>query len=362
MSRINSPLMLVGSVPLATSEEVLAAASDEIGGLVAALPDGETGYRTNWINYQAYFVHHLHPDIETLQRPAALDGVLQWNPSGFHDLWNFKVKPGVEKVEYGDLFYASAAIQSYVAFRDLRDVGRIPPGARFQVSLPTAPGGILAFFRADGNDYYRVRDSYEEALTREISKVLEVVPPEDLAIQWDVCNEVMDIERAYPWLTGLEESAWERFERAVRVLGAAVPEGVLLGYHLCYGNLGGKHIVEPADLGIVTRMANIAVELSGRRVDWVHMPVPISRTDDAYFAPLADLRVPDAELFLGLIHGHDGVEGARQRFDAARRYVSGNLGAATACGFGRLPADHVRPLLRLHRQVADEVVSGAPSI
>ena len=164
----------------------------------------------------------------------------------------------------------------------------------------------------------------------------------------------MDNEGAYPWMP-TDDTAWDRFEQAIRVTGQIVPPDVLLGYHLCYGNLGGKHIVEPTDLGLLTRMANAAVALSGRTVDWVHMPVPISRDDDAYFAALADLKAPDSQLYLGLIHTADGVDGARRRIRAARRHASVDIGAATECGFGRLPAAAVRPLLRLHREVADEI-------
>lgn len=360
MSRVESPLMLVGSVPLGTTEEVLAVAADEIGGHVPALPDGETGYRTNWINYQAYFVHHPNPNLETVLRPEPVGGVMQWSPSGFHDLWNFRVKDGVDKASFGDLYYAEAAIRSYVAFEDLRQAGRIPDGVRFQVSLPTPPGGLYAFFRASGSDYYRVREGYEQAMIREVERIAATVPAEDLAIQWDVCNEVMDLEGVYPWLP-TDDTAWERYVQTIQGIGSAAPAEALLGYHFCYGNLGGKHIVEPTDLALLTRMANTAVAQSGRQVDWLHMPVPISRDDDAYFAPLADLAAPDSWLYLGLIHSDDGVDGARRRLDAARRHTPIGIGASTECGFGRLPEQAVRPLLALHREVAEEVLAPASS-
>lgn len=355
MSRVTSPLMLVGSLALDSTEAALAATSDVIGSHVAALPDGESGYRSNWVNYQAYFVHHPHPAIETIQRPPPLEGVPQWSPSGFHDLWNFRVRKGVTDVTYGDLFYAEAAVRSYTTFADLREEGRIPPGVRFQVSLPTPPGAIYAFFRADGSDYHRVRRGYERAMIREVERIVSAIPAPDLAIQWDVCNEVIDNEGGYPWMPD-DETAWDRYVETIRGIASAVPAQVLLGYHLCYGNLGGKHIVEPTDLGLLTRMANTAVAESGRPVDWLHMPVPISRDDDAYFAPLAALEAPDAHLFLGLIHSDDGLDGARRRLDTARRHAPTTLGASTECGFGRLPAAAVHPLLALHRDIADELL------
>jgi hypothetical protein len=66
------------------------------------------------------------------------------------------------------------------------------------------------------------------------------------------------------------------------------------------------------------------------------MPVPRHRDDDAYFAPLRDLDIGEAKLYLGLVHHTDGVEGARRRLATARKYITG-FGIATECGFGRRP-------------------------
>ena len=212
-----------------------------------------------------------------------------------------------------------------------------------------------SFFREDGHDYYKVRDGYTKAMGREIARILEVVPSGDLAIQWDVCTEVIDNEGAYPYLHS--ERAWQRFVETLDAIAPMVPQDVLLGLHLCYGDLGGRHIVEPKDLALLTRMANESVAHFDRPIDWVHMPVPIDRDDDdAYFAPLADLHVEDAQLFLGLIHPQDGMAGARRRLDAARRGISAKIGVSTECGFGRRDPSTVRPLLELHREFADEAL------
>jgi hypothetical protein len=84
----------------------------------------------------------------------------------------------------------------------------------------------------------------------------------------------------------------------------------------------------------------------------MHMPVPRDRSDDAYFAPLKGLRLePDTELYLGLIHLTDGVEGAKRRIAAAKRVVT-DFGVSTECGFGRRPPETIPRLLELHRDVA----------
>ena len=65
------------------------------------------------------------------------------------------------------------------------------------------------------------------------------------------------------------------------------------------------------------------------------MPVPIDRTDDAFYAPLENLRLhPGTELFLGLVHAQDGVEGSRRRIETAKKHAPA-FGIASECGISR---------------------------
>jgi hypothetical protein len=103
----------------------------------------------------------------------------------------------------------------------------------------------------------------------------------------------------------------------------------------------------------MTEKANALSRRVRRRVNWLHMPVPRDRHDDDYFAPLSDLSVgDDMEIYLGLVHFTDGVEGTRRRMAAADKVIS-TYGIATECGFGRRPPETVRPLLDLHRIIAE---------
>ena len=112
------------------------------------------------------------------------------------------------------------------------------------------------------------------------------------------------------------------------------------------------HVVEPQDLGLLVAFANDICAATRRRTNWIHMPVPRERHDDAYFAPLSNLQLkPGMRLFLGLVHQFDGLEGARRRIAAARRYDP-EFGVATECGMGRRKADDVPALLDLHHEVA----------
>jgi hypothetical protein len=346
MSGTGKEILLVGSVPLESAEEVLRTCSEKIGGYVSALPDGEVGERSIWVVCQAYRVFHEHPQIETLQRPEG------WAPSGYaEDMWSFRVRPDAGEVRFDDLRYATWAEASYATFRRLKDAGTIPAEVRFQVSLPT-PGGGVSFFFHDPRELAKVYAPYQDAMLREVEKIARAIPPKELAIQWDVCWEVLELAGAeLPWAL---PDPWPRFVDTLKALGPSVPPEARLGYHLCYADLGHQHYVQPKDLGICVRMANAIVEHSGRPVDWVHMPVPRDRDDDAYFAPLKDLAAGSTRIYLGLLHFTDGEEGARRRLATARRHLA-NFGLATECGFGRRAPETLPGLLDLHRTIASEM-------
>lgn len=86
-------------------------------------------------------------------------------------------------------------------------------------------------------------------------------------------------------------------------------------------------------------------------LQWFSMPVPNARDDDAYFEPLADLKLDaEATLYLGLVHHQDGVDGTQRRVDVARRHYS-QFGVSTECGMGRKPRELVATLLTIQREV-----------
>src|SRR3546814_15308841 len=66
--------------------------------------------------------------------------------------------------------------------------------------------------------------------------------------------------------------------------GNRVPMPVHLGYHLCYGDFRHKHGIEPRDMGNMVMIANALSQGLARPMNWIHMPVPRDRDEDAYFA------------------------------------------------------------------------------
>jgi hypothetical protein len=324
-------VLLVGSVPLGSAEEVFAACAHALGGQVKRLPDGETGPRTNWIAWQRALLG-ANPALKQL--PAA-------GPFPVFVLDPEHRGP----VIFGALGYAKAALESYAVFRRLREAGRIPAGLRFQVSLPTPLAVIAQYIEASAQS--AVEAPYSERLLAEAREIVGAIPHADLAVQWDVAVEFAVLE-------GIRrvhfQPVYEGVVERLRALRAAIPPAVEMGFHLCYGDSGGKHFKEPADTTLLVKIANAISTDSPRPIQWIHMPVPKERDDSAYFAPLKGLKLrPETRLFLGLVHPGDGIEGTRRRMAMAERFVK-DFGIATECGFGRRPPETIPGLLRVHAE------------
>ena len=195
-------------------------------------------------------------------------------------------------------------------------------------------------------------DPDSRTLAREAAAIARAIPARRLAIQWDVCMEVIACEGRLSVPGGKPREF--TFGQLAR-LCAMAPADAEVGIHLCYGDPGHKHIVEPGDARILTDLTNGIAEAAGRTLAWFHLPVPKQRHDATFFEPLKQLRLPpETQLYLGLVHFTDQEDGARRRVAAAREALP-DFGIATECGFGRRPAHTVVPLLELHERVAGEI-------
>ena len=332
---------LVGSVGLADAETVFAAVSETLGGLCPRIPDGETGERTNWIRWQ----RGTFARCDSLERVGRL-GHAQFRDGNERPV--FGMKPGVAPgdVDLGDLGYGDVALDSFAVFSRLRREGGIGEGCRFMVAVPTPMALIFSYVKAD--EQLALEPAVETALARDLDKIRAGIPADRLSVQFDVCLEVVGADGGVPLpYDDPVEGAAERIARLARLVDGEAEFGV----HLCYGDPGHKHLIEPADLGTSVAFANRIAERVARRVDFVHMPVPRGRADDGYFAPLADLALPaETRLILGLVHYTDGVDGSRARMAAADRFVE-SYDIATECGFGRRDPATIPELLRIHRDL-----------
>jgi len=97
MANTKPDVLLVGSVPRESAEEVFKTCSAILGDHLQALPDGEVGVRKTWIQCQAIGVFDKHPAIETVRRPqsADVDGLA----TDYTDNWIFRVRPGIHALE-----------------------------------------------------------------------------------------------------------------------------------------------------------------------------------------------------------------------------------------------------------------------
>ena len=336
---------LVGSIALDSVDEVFRTAGRLLGRRLKRIPDGEPGGRRLWISWQYPLLRSLPFLKPDTSRPNPTSGIL---PLGLVE--------GFERgeIRFPELGYSREARASYEDFAAARRRGDIAPGTRFQVSLPT-PFAVINPFIVP-NDTLAVEPAYEQAMLREVAAICAVIPHSDLCIQWDVCVEMVLWDGRWPFssnpFSDLHKEVMERMAR----LGAAVPGDVELGFHLCYGDWEAKHFVEPESTAKLVEFGNTLATTASRPIAYIHMPVPINRSDEAYFAPLSGLKLQShTELYLGLVH-QDGAEPTRVRVRAAAKYVP-NFGIATECGIARCRTPElVRKLLAIHAEVAAEPV------
>jgi hypothetical protein len=337
---------LIGSVPMASAEQVFETVSAALGARLARIPDGETGERGDWITW-------LEPVFAGNPALELSDEVFRVH-EGAAGRRRFRLKPGhsANDLRFANLFYADIAKRSYASFKKLKSAGKIPSGTRFQVDLVPAHS-VTWLFLVDAL-HAPVDPIYNEAVKREIDEIAAAIPHHELAIQFDVASAVFArLQRAQPSGYGRgKEEMLEAFGRILADLGDHVPAGIELLFHFCYGDANHRHSVEPIDMADMVEMANLLSRRIERPIQLIHMPVPRDRTDDAYFAPLRRLALrPGTELCLGLVHYTDGMEGAKRRLATARKFAE-SFSIATECGFGRRRPETIPELLRLHAAVA----------
>jgi hypothetical protein len=341
---------LVGSVPLASADDVFRTLTRVLGNRLSRMPDGETGERGRWIWWQRTMLER-HPAMEVDRETAPIE-IRQWDGSLLRRSELFRLRPGVnpDAVDF-DTGYAEAALDSWTRFEALRRAGVIAEGVSFQVCLPTPMSSAFMYVSPRSHDDYMC--AYERAMLRALAGIVSNIPAAELSIQWDICQEVLVFES---YFVSRPDDYKERVFALLARLGGAVPPGVELGYHLCYGSPADQHLVMPRDTAILTEIGNAIFAHAARPVDFLHLPVPRERDDVAYFTPLRDLRLPAAtRLYLGLIHWDDAA-GDRRRIDTARSVIP-SFGVASECGWGRTDPSRLPGLLESHRAAADYLMT-----
>jgi len=193
--RVRRPIVhLVGSIPLPDAESVFRAVSGAVGPHIRRLPDGETGIRKTWIKFLQDVLAE-NPAIEVAKDVAPFKFV-QWDGKLIREIPRLRLKRGVEP-DPGSFKtgYADMAIASWGLFDRLQNAGVIPPSVKFQISLPTPIAPTY------NNMVPADRRGLLPALTRhfigEVTKIAAAMPNDRIALQWDVCQEVLAWEGYY---------------------------------------------------------------------------------------------------------------------------------------------------------------------
>ncbi len=335
---------LIGSVGLEDAETVISTVADILGDCCTRIPDGETGDRGYWIRWQ----QSNFDGCDDLQ----VEVVTQTIP-GFKDKVErpfYRIKDGVDpaSIDLGELGYADEAIESHAIFKALKADGAISADVRFQVCFPSPMALVVGFIMPE--DQLKVEPAIIAAMKKDLAKLQAAIPADELAIQFDVCYEVVGHDGG-PKLP-YEDTVGESVKRVGHMCDE-VNSDVECGIHLCYGDPGHKHIIEPADLGTSVAFANGIIDAASRKITFMHMAVPKDRHDEAYFAPLNGLSMPvETRLILGLVHHTDGVEGSKARIATAEKFIA-DFDIATECGFGRRDPQTIPALLQIHRDLCD---------
>jgi hypothetical protein len=337
---------IVGSVPLADTEQVFTTLAGALGPALKRIPDGETGERLSWVGWLSC-VFATVPQLELTDETWAVH-----EAASRHKLYRLKPGADVGDIRFDTLPYGDFALQSYAVFKRLRDAGKIPPDTKFQVDFAPAQSAVRS--HVVDSLLLALEPMFNDAIRREIDRISAAIPHRDLAFQFDAASAVFNILQTgnFGRHGKTKDEAAANFTEILASLGNRVPADVDLLYHFCYGDNNHRHSVEPIDMGDMTDMANRLTRAVQRPINLIHMPVPRDRSDDAYFAPLKDLKLaPQTQIALGLVHLTGGLDGIKQRMATARRHL-GNFAIATECGFGRRKPETIADLLRLHAQAA----------
>ena len=345
MGSLRKNIHLVGSVPLADSAEVFETVCGAIGAHLRRIPDGETGNRKGWIGFQ-HDMLEAHPAV--MLDPAGRTVPIRDLKGGVsRENHLFVLNPDIplDEIDFLPLGYTTAALDSYAVFSAKQAAGVIPPETRFQVSLPTPFATGLLYFHPDAQTAYI--DLMKRALLQEMAQICAAIPPDKLAIQWDCCQEVLLAEHYFPadWTFDVAS-----LPPVLAELGEAVPAGVEVGYHFCYGSPVDEPLVVQKDMGVVVWFANQIAATMTRSLNFVHLPVSDPAAAEAFFAPLATLALaPETELYIGLINPRDPAGDSRRLAAAHKAYA--NFGLSTECGWGRKDRASVAPLLAEHLEL-----------
>jgi len=105
----------------------------------------------------------------------------------------------------------------------------------------------------------------------DLDRLLAAIPSGEVAVQWDVAVEFGILEEAFA------PGGAQAFDAIIAALARCVdhvPAEVPAGLHLCYGDYGHQHFMQPASLALQVRVVNAVTAAAARPVSFVSFTVP----------------------------------------------------------------------------------------
>lgn len=333
-----------GSVNLANAETVMRELASRVPVGVRRIPDGETGDRGNWIFFQ----------LAKFLRTPGLCPAGDQSAESYQEIPKVQLADGTDpdSIAWPDLGYAQAYQESFESFQQLRKADVLGDQVRYQVQYPTPLASINGWVVPEHHD--ALQPSYTRALFADLERLLNALPHDQLAVQWDVAVEFAILEQQ-----DFASPETQTFTSIVQWLAECVdrvPADVPVGLHLCYGDFQHQHFVQPRSLLRQVQVLNAVTESAKRPPSWCSFTVPQDQRDPAYFEPLSELRATEqTELYFGLVPYHPSQQEPGTT-DAQVKLIDQHLGErawgiSTECGMGRAAADEVPGLLDLHREI-----------
>jgi hypothetical protein len=304
-------------------EDVFRTVSEHIGPFLRSIPDGET--ETNWILQQ----FDLLSAVQQLERSTRTAYGIDTPFPCIRLRHGFRA----EDVTFPELGYARIAATSFEVLKQLKGAGLVCQDVRLQVNLPSPM--TVSYIIIHEDDAKILAAEYERAIIREVTHILDVVPHDQLTIGWDIPAETVALEGGHVggWRPPFDPSETAIIGDLSRV-AAAIPDDVQMGFHLCLGSMGNKHVLIPEDARNQVSLMNRLVTELPRPVDWLHAPVPRDAESQDYLAPYYELRLPETTmLYLGVVDIADGLNGAERRISVVQSILPA-FGVSTVCGVG----------------------------
>lgn len=333
---------LVGSLPGASAAEAMGTALELLGPHLRSLPDGETGERRNWVISV----------VEGLRTHPAFEPAKPGDWSDYDRTPTMRVRRGRSlwgaSLDFGHVAAARASLPAFEAARDA--AGR--PDLVFQSGVP---GDFdIAMFTLGPAGALRHQRAFTEATLAEIRDVAALAGPATV-FQIEVPAELVLLTKAPP---RARPALAKVLARGVTRLAAGAAPGTRFQLHLCLGDMNNKAFGTMGDVSPLVLLANavLAGWPSEQPLDLVHAPFAAAdepaTTDPAFYAPLADLRLPaDVRFAAGFAHESQSLEQQREVLELVEDRLRRQVVVSAACGLGRRDDGAARRVLERHAEL-----------